>query len=243
MLVGGGGNPSGGGPQPWWWGPPRALVSRWLCQNRFAATVWRTGWEACSRGPRARVGFSPGCARLEMNGWGRSDRFPPLRSEGPLPSLLGVLEGAVGRGGPRVCLSQLQPESQSKAGPAPPEWLRWALLQGRSVRAGSWLRRESRWFILYSQLGTLGGHECPPACGGAEREGGLGSRRLHHQGELSPWGGGCAPAQPGSGARCCLPSAHQRGPFQCCWRQAGAEARGRAIFKGPLGRAGLQLLR
>ena len=216
-MVGDGGNPSGGGPQPWWWGPLRALVSRWLCQNWFGATVWRTGWEARSRGLPARVGFSPGCAWLKMNGWGRSDRFPPLSSEGPLPSLLGVVEGAVGRGGPRVCLSQLRLELQSRAGPAPPEWLRWALLQGRSVRAGSWLRRESRRFILYSQCGTLGGHESAPAGGGAEREGGLGSRRLRHQGELSPWGGGCA--------CCCLPSAHQRGSFQRCWRQAGPEAR------------------
>lgn len=92
------GVPSPGG------GPLRALVSRWLCQNRCGATVWRTGWGARSRGPPARVGFSPGCARLEMNRWGRSDRIPPLSLEGLLPSLLGVVEGAVGREAPAcVC--------------------------------------------------------------------------------------------------------------------------------------------
>lgn len=44
-------------------------------------------------------------------------------------------------------------------------------------------------------------------------------------GRAEPLRGGCAPAQPEAGARCCLPSAHQRGPFQRCWRWAGAEAR------------------
>lgn len=70
-----------------------------------------------------------------------------------------------------------------------------------------------------------GGATCLPLLVGAwEGKGGLGSQRSCHQGELSPWGGGYVPAQPGAGPRCCLPSAHLRGPFQCCWRRAGAEA-------------------
>lgn len=188
----------------WWgqWGAPEGSAQ----QVALSKPVWGHGvqdWVAArSRGLSAWVGFSPGRARLEMNGRGRRDGLPALSSEGPLPSVLSVVEGVVSGRPPSV--SAIAAAEVAEQGPP----------TGGSAGCGG---QEPAVHSVLSTRDSRGAMSLPMLVGAREGKGGLGSWRSRHQGELRPWGGGRAPAQPGAGPRCFL--------VQCCWRRAGAEAR------------------